>query len=82
MHTEADLVLLADLYASANGLAEATVSSRVFDDSKRLAAIRSGKGITLRRFNDALRWFSNNWPESVDWPTGVTRPPIASEAAQ
>jgi hypothetical protein len=82
MHTEHDLVRLADIYASAKELTETTVSSRVFADSKRLAAIRSGKGITLRRFNDALRWFSANWPDGAEWPAGVARPVVQSEAAQ
>jgi hypothetical protein len=74
MITEADLIRVADAYAVAAGVEEKTVSHRVFGDSKKLTAIRAGKDITVRRLNDALAWFSTNWPQNAIWPKSVTRP--------
>ena len=68
------LLIVAGAYGSALGIEDKTVSSRVFDDSKKLSALRSGSDLTVSRFNDALRWFSANWPEGTDWPDDVMRP--------
>lgn len=73
------LLIVADAYRKALKIEERTVSSRVFGDGKKLSALRSGSDITLTRFNDALRWFSANWPEKAKWPAAVARP--VSEAA-
>ncbi|PYE89624.1 hypothetical protein [Phyllobacterium leguminum] len=68
------ILILADAYKTALGIEDKTVSSRVFDDSKKLTAIRFGSDLTLSRFNAALRWFDANWPEGVEWPETVLRP--------
>jgi hypothetical protein len=74
------LIHLAAEYARLMGVEEKTVSNRVFSDSKKLAAMRAGGDITVGRFNEALRWFSKNWPEGADWPAGVPRPLVAEAA--
>lgn len=68
------LITVADEYGRAAQVEEKTVSSRVFQDSKKLAAIRGGSDITVGRYNAALAWFSSNWPEGAVWPHGVQRP--------
>jgi hypothetical protein len=68
------LITVADEYGRAAQVEEKTVSSRVFQDSKKLAAIRGGSDITVGRYNAALSWFSANWPEGADWPHDVPRP--------
>jgi len=69
MQTIDHLIQLADAYKIATGITEdTTVSYRVFGDSKKLGAIRSGRDITLRRFNAAVRWFCENWPDGTDMP--------------
>ena len=80
------LVITANAYCEATGRSSSRVSSMVFGDGKRagdgtkLAAIMSGGAdITTRRFEAAMRWFSENWPEGADWPEGVARP--AAEVA-
>ncbi|SDL36591.1 hypothetical protein [Paracoccus chinensis] len=53
----------ADAYKAAAGIADdTTVSYRVFSDTKKLAALRQGADITVRRFNAAMAWFDENWP--------------------
>jgi hypothetical protein len=74
------LLAVADAYREALGIEDKTVSSRVFDDSKKLTALRSGSDLTVSRFNDALRWFSDNWPEGAMWPVDVIRPTLERAA--
>lgn len=76
----AHLLSVADAYKSATSLEDVTVSHRIFGDSKKLGALRTGADITLSRFNSALLWFSANWPEGAKWPKNVERP-TAVEAA-
>ena len=63
MQTVETLLARADAYKRAAGVDhDSPVSHRVFGDSKKLSALRSGADITLRRFNDAMSWFDENWP--------------------
>lgn len=68
------LLTLARTYGAAVGIEQATVSSRVFDDGKKLGAIEQGSDIQVRRLERALQWFSDHWPEGIDWPAGIERP--------
>lgn len=70
------LITVADEYGRAAQVEEKTVSSRVFQDSKKLAAIRGGSDITVGRYNAALGWFSQNWPVDAAWPHDVPRPAV------
>lgn len=59
-----------------------TLSSRIFDDGKRLKAVVAGTSdLTTARFDHAMQWFSANWPEGVAWPDEIDRPE-AAEAAE
>ncbi|AUQ49922.1 hypothetical protein PhaeoP83_01648 [Phaeobacter inhibens] len=65
-------MLVADAYKVAASVdRDRTVSHRVFGDSKKLSALRSGAGIDVRRFNNALRWFLDNWPEGHEAPKNL-----------
>ena len=69
------IVRLARLYSDATGASITSVSSRVFDDGKKLSAmIDNNADLTLRRAAKALEWFSENWPAGVDWPAEIQRP--------
>lgn len=68
------IVRLATAYAEAEDKPLVTVSSRVFGDSKKLAAMAEGADITVRRYVHALQWFSDNWPSQAEWPVGIDRP--------
>lgn len=74
------LLALADAYKSATGLEDVTVSHRLFGDSKKLAALRTGSDITVGRFNGAMDWFSANWPANATWPEGIARPEVERAA--
>lgn len=76
------LLLLARLYEAAQKIEASTVSWRVFNDSKKLDALRNGKDIQVRRLEAAILWFSENWPDGVDWPPEVPRPEPTTEPEQ
>ncbi|MGR3823838.1 MAG: hypothetical protein ACU0A5_14815 [Salipiger marinus] len=79
MQTIESLLALADAYKRAAGVDhDSTVSHRVFRDSKKLTALRKGADISLRRFNDAMRWFELNWPEGSDFPKPMSPLPTAA----
>lgn len=68
------LLCIARAFAELNGIELSTVSWRVFGDTKKLAAMENGADIQTRRYERAIQWFSDNWPEGSDWPDGITRP--------
>ncbi|AZO77513.1 MULTISPECIES: hypothetical protein [unclassified Bosea (in: a-proteobacteria)] len=70
----AELLLLAQTYADAEGVSFTTISSRVFNDGKKLDAIVAGSDLYTSRLNRAVIWFSTNWPESAVWPPSIPRP--------
>jgi hypothetical protein len=68
------LLTIARVYGEAEGIKPTTVSSRVFADSKKLGAIMAGGDINVGRYERAMQWFSDNWPENAVWPSDIPRP--------
>lgn len=68
------LLALASAYCEATDVKIGTLSFRIFNDSKIFARISNGNDITTGRFEKAIRWFSENWPENAVWPETVARP--------
>lgn len=68
------LIQLANHYCAVTGKTRISVSKRVFNDGKVLDRLAIGKDITIGRFERAMRWFSDNWPEGAEWPDEVPRP--------
>lgn len=80
MITEDDLLTVIDAYATANGWTEATASSHVFNDGKKVGQLRAGGTITVTRLNETLKFLSANWPKRTRWPKQIKRPPPDSPA--
>ena len=68
------LLTICHAYARLEGIELSTVSSRVFDDGKKVSQLEAGSDIQVRRLERALQWFSEHWPEGASWPRGVDRP--------
>ncbi len=69
------LLVVARAYCQIRGLSLARVSTLVFNEGKKLEAIASrGADLATGRFEAAMLWFSENWPEGADWPESVARP--------
>jgi hypothetical protein len=82
MPTIEHLKLVALEFEALTGTPLRTLSSRIFDDGKRLGAIVAGTSdLTTSRFDAAMAWFSANWPADAAWPAEVARP-AAVEAAE
>lgn len=67
------LVSLIDSFGAAIGeTKDTTLSHRIFGDSKKLGALRTGGAdITVGRYNATLAWLAANWPESADRPAAL-----------
>lgn len=77
------ILALADAYGAARGVKDATVSTLVFADGKRIQAIRDGRDLGVRTAMKAFQWFSDHWPADVEWPDGIDRPaPAPHQAAE
>ena len=70
------LLKLIDAYQKARDVSDTTLSFWMFNDSKKIAALRTGSDMTTTRFNAAVQYFSDNWPESAVWPLEVPRPKV------
>lgn len=71
----AKLVRLADAFGAAKGLSRGTVSDRVFKAGHVLTGMAAGtRDCSTVTYENALQWFSDNWPEDVAWPAGIDRP--------
>ena len=80
------LVAVSAAYRESTGIKVSTLSFRVFRDGNKLPAILDkGADITTSRFEAAMVWFSDNWPDGLGWPDGVPRPaqsfPTSGDAA-
>lgn len=74
------LLRVARRYAEIEEIPLSTVSSRALNDGKKLSALEEGADITVGRLEDAMRWFSDKWPDG-EWPADVPRPAaVAFEA--
>lgn len=63
------LLRIADAFSAVKGgLPDVTVSYWVFGDTKKLRGLRGSADLTVSRFNAAMRWFAENWPEGSDLP--------------
>ena len=82
MITEAHLLSVIDAFSAAKGWKDATISSHVFNDGKKVAQLRAGGSITLSRLNEAFYFLSKNWPENAEWPESVQRPTVETVSIQ
>lgn len=79
------LIRLARAYAAAkgrgDGLALSGISTKIFNDGKTLDRIAAGGDLVTGSYERAIKWFSENWPEDLEWPSDVARPVAAPEQA-
>lgn len=68
------ILVVADFYAARCGVGRKRVSTIVMNRGSKLDDIAEGGDLTTGIFERAMAWFSDNWPEGLDWPAGVPRP--------
>ena len=69
-------------YAVHTKLAASTIWARAAKDARFLDRIESGQGFTVKTYDRAMQWFSDNWPEDAEWPAGVERPFRSEETTE
>lgn len=74
MNGREHLLNLADAYCAARKIQRATLSTRLFNDGKRLDAIADGRDVLLGNYERAIRYFAANWPDGTAWPVGAPYP--------
>lgn len=72
--TAGRLVTLMDRFAKHSGLSVSTVSRHATGSGDTVARLQRGGTITIKRFDRAVRFLSDNWPDSLAWPADVPRP--------
>lgn len=78
MVTLSDLFLLFDEFRRAAGIPETTLSSRIYDESKKIALLRERgeRNLSVERYNHTLRYLSSHWPAGAVWPEHIDRPRV------
>lgn len=76
------LIAVSDIFAQARGIGRQRLSTIVLNRGSTLDRIADGKSdLTTGTFENAMLWFSDNWPEGAEWPAEIPRPVRAEEAA-
>lgn len=65
---------LGDGFAQHRGLSHWRVSFLIRGDGQFLSRLKDGKGCTIRTAETVMKWFSDNWPEDLEWPADIPRP--------
>ena len=76
------LLTVANAYCSARDLSRSRVSTIVFNAGLKLDQIASGRDLATGNFERAMRWFSANWPDGLEWPEGVARPVVSAASGE
>ena len=80
MKTE-HLLHLASSLSSHSGLKQTTIGAYAANDGKFFGRLASGSSCTLRTATTVMQWFADNWPEDLQWPTDIPRPPRSKKEA-
>ncbi|MGR3480675.1 hypothetical protein [Salipiger marinus] len=52
-----------------------TTSLRAAGKGTYVSDLKAGRvGMTVHRRDRILQWFSDNWPEDLEWPSDIPRP--------
>lgn len=77
METElrSNLMVCASAYAASRKLSLTTLGRLAAGDWRFFDRVTEGSTtFTARKYDEVIRWFSDNWPEGVEWPADVQRP--------
>ena len=80
---EADLLAACDVFRSQSGLSESRLGTVTAGNPSFYPRLAGGASCTVKLYGRVLQWFSDNWPEHLEWPPDVPRPeptPVEEEA--
>lgn len=82
MNTRQHLIAIIERFAEIKGLSPSRVTTLALNSGHIYRRLVDGSDITVGRLEDAVQWFSNNWPSDTAWPEGLRRPaPKSGDAA-
>lgn len=70
-----DLIALSDLFGSHAHISHWRVFYRVTGNGQFFNGLRQGRSCTLKTASKVVQWFSDHWPEDLEWPEDIPRPP-------
>ena len=77
------ILRVAAVYGAHRNFAPSTVGRIAMGHGQFFRRLEAGR-VTIRRAEAALLWFSDHWPEALEWPSDIPRPtpnPDRKEAA-
>ena len=77
-----DLTTLARVLACHLNRSVSTVSRLATGSGETIPRLGRGHAITTRRAARTRQWFSDHWPEGLEWPAEIPRPPVTPEPAE
>lgn len=77
----AQLVKVSRCYAEAKGISLSTLSTNLLNGGTQLKRIADGGDLNTRKFEQAMSWLSENWPDNAEWPADVARPAMSAGQA-
>ncbi len=72
---EKSLVELGQRFADVRGVSLWWVGLKVANDGKYFVRLREGKTCTLRSARSVVQRLSDIWPDGLEWPADIPRPP-------
>lgn len=78
IHTQ--LINLCERYGKHLQISHWRVSFLIRGDGQFFYNLNRGRSCTVKTAQAVLKWFSDHWPEDLEWPDDVPRPEV-SEAA-
>lgn len=65
----------ASTFAASQSISLATLGRRSAGDWRFFERVEAGATtFTARKYDEVMTWFSEHWPDGLDWPVGVPRP--------
>jgi len=71
MLSPADLLRLAQLYATATGVSLSTLGRRACGNNRIFVRLAEGGGANIRTLARAETYFRATWPENAPWPIDI-----------
>ncbi|MGR3435237.1 MAG: hypothetical protein ACU0CO_10170 [Shimia sp.] len=74
MGTIEQLLKVADKYSAHTKTSLGTLGTYIVGQSNWFATLATVSDTGTRRADRAFQWFSDNWPDDLDWPKECRRP--------
>ena len=73
---------LGRMIANHRGMKLSTISTEVAKAGHVFKNLENGRrSVTIRKYDEFLSWFSEHWPDDLDWPSDIPRPSPKREDA-